>query len=79
MSRDELVYALLVAAFAAFMTAHVALCLALSGRAPRFRAVIAFVAFPLAPYWGAKDGQRKRVALWGLFALAYLVLRLVAR
>jgi hypothetical protein len=79
MTRDEVVFGLLVVAFASFATAHVALCLALAGRAPRLRAIFAFVAFPLAPVWGARDGLYRRVALWLTCALAYGVLRVVAR
>jgi hypothetical protein len=79
MSRDELVFVLLVLSFASFMTAHVALCLALASREPRVRALMGFVLFPLAPYWGARDGQRKRALLWVFFAVAYVALRIFSR
>jgi hypothetical protein len=79
MTRDEVVFGLLVLAFASFATAHVALCLALARRPPRVRAVFAFVAFPLAPFWGARDGLYRRVVWWLTCALAYGILRLVAR
>jgi hypothetical protein len=79
MTRDELVFGLLVLAFASFATAHVALCLALAARPPRIRALFAFVAFPLAPVWGVRDGLHRRVVFWLACALAYVAMRLVAR
>ncbi len=79
MSRDELVFVGLVLTFAAFLTAHVALCLAIAASPPRSRAIAAFVVFPLAPFWGAKDGQYKRVVLWVLFGIAYVVFRFLAQ
>jgi hypothetical protein len=79
MTRDEVIFGLLVLAFASFATAHVALCLALARREPRLRAVFAFVAFPLAPVWGVRDGLYRRVVWWLTCAVAYVVMRLVAR
>jgi len=42
------------------------------------RALVAALALPLAPYWGAKWGMRGRAAAWGLSALLYVALRLAA-
>jgi hypothetical protein len=78
MSKDEIVFAALVIAFAAFVTSHVALCLGIASRPPRARGLVAFFVVPLAPVWGVKDGLTKRVALWVGFAAAYAVLRLIA-
>jgi hypothetical protein len=77
MSRDELVAAALVLAFAAAVTAHVTLVLGLAGRAPRWRALAALVVPPLAPYWGW-SGLRTRAVLWVAAIAAYGVLRIVA-
>ena len=77
MSRDELVAGALVLAFAVVVTAHVTLVVGLAGRAPRWRALVALVVPPLAPYWGW-DGLRRRSVLWVAGAVVYAVLRVVA-
>ena len=77
MSRDEIVGGLLVLAFAVVVTTHVALVAGLAGRAPRWRALVALVVPPLAPYWGW-NGLRRRSVLWIAGAVVYLVLRVVA-
>jgi hypothetical protein len=77
MSRDELVAGALVLAFAVVVTAHVTLVVGLAGRAPRWRALVALVVPPLAPYWGW-DGLRRRSLLWMAGAVVYAVLRVVA-
>jgi hypothetical protein len=79
MSRDELVFVALVLAFAAFITSHVALCFGIASKRPRVRALVAFVVVPLAPVWGVKDRLTTRVTLWIVFALSYVVLRVIAR
>ena len=78
MSKDEIVFAALVLAFASFVTAHVALCFGIASRTPRSRALVALFVVPLAPVWGVQDGLTKRVALWVACAVAYVTLRLVA-
>ena len=77
MSRDELVAGALVLAFAIVVTAHVTLVVGLAGRAPRWRALVALLVPPLAPYWGW-DGLRRRSVLWVAGAVVYAVLRVVA-
>jgi hypothetical protein len=77
MSRDELVAGALVLAFAVVVTAHVTLVVGLAGRAPRWRALVALVVPPLAPYWGW-DGLRRRSVLWMVGAVLYAALRVVA-
>jgi hypothetical protein len=77
MSRDELVAGSLVLAFAVVVTAHVTLVAGLAWRAPRWRALVAFVVPPLAPYWGW-SALRLRSVVWLVGAVAYAVLRVVA-
>jgi hypothetical protein len=77
MSRDELVAGALVLAFAVVVTSHVTLVVGLAGRAPRWRALVAFVVPPLAPYWGW-DGLQRRSVLWVVGAVLYAALRVVA-
>ena len=79
MTRDELTVLLLVAAFAALVTAHVALVAGLVTRRPWWRALVALPVAPLAPYWGAREGMHKRTVAWVASLMAYAVLRLLAR
>jgi hypothetical protein len=76
-SRDEIVAAALVLAFAFLATAHVTIVAGLAGRAPRWRALPALVVAPLAPYW-AWSTMRKRAVLWLGSAAAYALLRVLA-
>lgn len=71
--NDLVVFAWLVVAFAALVTAHVALVWGLAKREPRGRALAALVVFPLAPYWGVREHMRVRAALWMAFGVAYAV------
>jgi hypothetical protein len=77
MSRDELVAGALVVAFAAVVTTHVTLVAGLAARPPRWRALVALVVPPLAPY-GGWTALRRRSILWLAGAIAYVALRVVA-
>jgi hypothetical protein len=79
MTHDELVSGALVLAFAALVTAHLTLVIGLAGRPPRWRAAVALVAPPLAPYWGAKEHFRIRSIAWIASAVFYLAMRWAAR
>ncbi len=76
--RDEIVVAALVVAFAALVTAHVTLVVGLLLRRPRWRAPVALVVAPLAPYWGYGQGMRRRAVTWIAAAVIYAVLRWMA-
>jgi hypothetical protein len=76
MSRDELVAGALVLAFALAVTTHVTLVFGLATREPRWRALVALVVPPLAPYWGW-NGLRRRSVAWVLAVVAYGVLRIL--
>jgi hypothetical protein len=76
--RDAIVAGSLVFAFAVFVTVHLTLVASLAMRARPWRALVALLAMPLAPYWGYRDGMRARAALWGVSAAAYVVLRWMA-
>jgi hypothetical protein len=78
MTRDEWLTVTLVVAFAALVTAHVMLVLGLFARPPRWRALVAAIAPPLAPVWGFRAGMAGRAAVWVASALAYVVLRWLA-
>jgi hypothetical protein len=78
MGRDAVVTVTLVLAFALLVTAHVTLLVGLAGRAPRWRALVALIVPPLAPYWGWRPLRIRSVA-WLAGALMYGVLLLVAQ
>ncbi len=71
MTRDELAAAALVVAFAALVTVHVTLVVGLARRAPWWRALVALVVAPLAPYWGWQQRLRIRSVVWIVSAVAY--------
>ncbi len=79
MSRDELQVVLLVAAFATFVTVHVALVAGLASRSPRWRSLVALPVLPLAPYWGIRAEMYARVVLWLASAAAYVALRVTSK
>jgi hypothetical protein len=62
--KDVVLIVGLVLASATLVTVHVAIVLGLAGRDPRWRALVAFVVPPLAPYWALRGGMVKRGSLW---------------
>jgi len=78
MTRDEWLTVMLVVAFATLVTAHVTLLVGLLGRPPRWRALAAAIAPPLAPAWGLRAGMPGRAGIWIASAVAYVVLRWLA-
>ena len=61
----------LAGAFGMLDTAHVALFVALLRRPPRWRAIVALVVPPLAPFWGWEARQRFASAVWVFALLVY--------
>jgi hypothetical protein len=72
-TRDIVVLAALIGAFATLVTAHVTLALGLARRRPRWRAPVAFVVPPLAPYWGWAGGMRVRATIWFVAVVVYAI------
>ena len=56
-----------------FLGAHVSLLGSLVMLRPRYRAAVALVHPPLAPYWGWRAGFRRRVYTWATALLLYAV------
>lgn len=79
MTRDALVLGALVGAFAALSTAHVTLAIGLAGQTPRWRALVALVVPPLAPFWGWAAGMRARASLWVAAVVVYAIAAALAR
>lgn len=79
MVGDVIVLAVLLVAFATLVTAHVTLAIGLARRSPRWRAPLALVIAPLAPWWGWRERMRIRGVLWIVAAVVYVVGLLLAR
>jgi hypothetical protein len=56
-----------------FLGAHVSLLGSLVALRPRYRAAVAIVLPPLAPYWGWRAGFRRRVYTWTVALVLYAV------
>jgi hypothetical protein len=69
-------YVALVVLFASWSTLHVWLCAQLF-RVHRRKAVVSFVVFPLAPYFGFDLRLRKLSSMWLTSAVLYLVVLLL--
>ncbi len=54
-----------------FAGAHVSLLGGLVARRPRYRAAVALMLPPLAPYWGWRAGFRRRVYTWAIALALY--------
>ena len=77
--KDMIVVGTLVLAFALFVTAHVAITYGLVFRRPRWRAPLAFLVAPLAPYWAWREHMRIRAGIWAVALVLYVVATIVAR
>jgi hypothetical protein len=77
MRSGEILAALLLLAFAVLVTAHVAIVAGLARRAPRWRAAVALVVPPLAPYWGWTRLRRWSLT-WVVAVAVYAVVRVWA-
>jgi hypothetical protein len=78
MTRDEWLTAALVVTFATLVTTQITLVVGLFARPPRWRALAAAVAPPLAPALGIRAGMPGRAGLWIVSAVAYASLRWLA-
>jgi hypothetical protein len=76
--KDMVVVITLVVAFALLITAHVAIAYGLAWRPPRWRAAVAFVAAPLAPYWAWREKMRVRAGVWTGAVVLYVVATVIA-
>jgi hypothetical protein len=68
----------LAAALALFLAAHVTLVVGLARRHAPWRAVVALLVPPLAPWWGQREGLRVAVIAWCAALALYTVGVLVA-
>jgi hypothetical protein len=71
--KDIALLSVSVIAFAVLVTIHCAIVYGLAGRPPRWRALVAFVVVPLAPYWALRERMRFRAGAWVAGAVVYCV------
>jgi len=69
--KDEIVVGMFVVSFAVWVTSHLAIVAGLFVRPPRFRAPVALLVAPLAPYWAFRDKMLARAIAWMVGAIAY--------
>jgi hypothetical protein len=70
-TRDEVTAIALVVSFAALVTTHVLLVAGLAARGPWWKALVALVVAPLAPYWALRAYMRARSVAWIACAFVY--------
>jgi len=71
--RDIVVLVGLLLAFATLVTVHIAIVFGLAFQKPRWRALVALVVPPLAPYWAMTGGMRVRGGIWMASVLLYVL------
>jgi len=77
--HDLILVVIAVVSCALLITAHISIVAALAVRPPRWRALVALVVLPAAPYWAARERLRLRAATWLIAAAVYAVARVFAR
>lgn len=76
--KDIILVALVVVSFAWLVTAHAAIVFGLVKKPPRWRAAVAFVVAPVAPYFAWREHMRVRTVLWILGVVLYVGARIAA-
>lgn len=76
--KDIVIVAVLVVAFAAVVTTHIAIAFGLLFRRPRWRAAVALAVPPFAPYWAWRERMRARAGLWAASLAVYVVALVLA-
>lgn len=64
---------IVVLAFAFLVTAHLAIAVGLVAKTPRWRALVALVVAPLAPYWAWREHMRVRAGIWAGGLVLYVI------
>lgn len=77
--NNMLIVGALLLAFAVMVTAHVAIAVGLARRSPRWRAPVAFLLPPLAPYWAWQGQMKVRAGIWAGALVVYAVAIVMAR
>ena len=77
--RDLIFVIVAIVSCALLITAQISIVAALAVRPPRWRALVAIVIPPLAPFWALREKLRGRAATWIVSALIYAIARIVSR
>ena len=67
-----------VLAFALLVTAHLAIAVGLVAKTPKWRALVALVFAPMAPYWAWREHMRIRAGIWAAGLVLYVVALIAA-
>ena len=76
---DLVVFIAMITTFALTLTTHVTIAIGLLWRKPRWRALVALLVAPLAPYWAWKERMRVRAVVWVLGVAGYVVARVIEK
>lgn len=76
--KDMVLMGVVVLAFAFLVTAHLAIAVGLVAKTPRWRALVALVVAPLAPYWAWRDHMRVRAGIWVVGLVLYVIALIAA-
>ena len=79
MSADEVRLGLLVLSLGALLTVHVVLLLRLFRKPQPLQGLVGLVVPPAAPVFAWQRGMHFLAALWGVFAVLYIVSFVMAR
>jgi hypothetical protein len=69
--KDAVLVGVLNLAFATLVTVHVAIAFGLARQSPRWRALLALIVPPLAPYWALRLGMVTRGIIWVAAVVVY--------
>lgn len=76
--RDLIVVIVAMVSCALLLIAHASIVAALATRSPRWRALVALVVPPLAPYWALREKLPGRAVTWIASAVVYAIARIAA-
>jgi hypothetical protein len=76
--KDTILVGAVVLAFAFLLTAHLAIAVGLVAKKPRWRAPVALVVAPLAPFWAWREHMRVRAGVWAAGLVLYVIARVAA-
>jgi len=76
--KDTILVVVVVLAFAFLVTAHLAIAFGLVTKTPRWRAFVALVFAPLAPYWAWREQMRIRAVIWAAGLVLYVIALIAA-
>ena len=70
--NDRIAVVAMVISFALLVTVHASIAASLAKQSPRWRALVALIGFPLAPYFAYRANLRARAVAWTFLAIVYV-------